>query len=381
MDALAVKYDSGAGNPILQTDLKSGMSCVARYSEDNTVYRAIIQSVGENTATVFFCDYGNKEDVVLHDIKEIDSDCMQHPMQGIKCKLFASKPQQLTWTSEEIDHFFSLTEEKEFTVQFVNKNSGIYEVVMVDTKSKSNINEKFGAGAGEINASLSSKSTQEVSNIANECVTFAEADQRFHVDPLPPEFNNNVSITWFVNPEKFYCQLLSSKLDLNNMMNAIQIACRGRDTIKSPLHIGSPVIAKFKSDGVLYRAEVQSIPELASYVVQFVDYGNCELVDKFSLWKIESRFMNLPKQAHLCSVQGVKPLDSEWRRQDKIDKCFQAEEFNCTFHSSKDGINLVTLTTLEGKNVADELISCGFAVSSKIPQATTTSKYQNYLIN
>ncbi|PSN43927.1 hypothetical protein C0J52_03669 [Blattella germanica] len=366
MDGIAATYGSGGGNPISSTDLKPGTPCVARYSEDDTVYRAVIQSVADNDASVFFCDYGNTEIVPLTDIKEISAEYLKLPVQGIMCKLLAVKPQENSWSDEEISRFSTYTDDKDLRIQFVNKQAELYEVILEDTEATLNVNEKFGATKEEIQAALSIASTKPVKSYSSDIVTtypLAGLNDRFTTETPIPGTSEEVIITWFISPEQFYCQKLSSKFEMSKMMTLIQSTYCGRESIISSIDVGSPVIAKYKVDGVLYRAEVKDITNPSSFVVQFVDYGNLEIMEKNSLWDIEKRFMDLPKQAIVCSLDGIKSTNSEWARGDEgVDKFFEVEKFQCTFLKSENDVQFVSLVSAE-QNVADLLVSNGFAVS------------------
>jgi tudor domain-containing protein 1/4/6/7 len=350
---------------------------VAPYSEDGILYRGIVESVNSSSAVVLFCDYGNRQEVTLDKIKDISNEYLSLPIQGLACKLQDGKPHDgVTWSEDEILKFTTLTEGKELQAYFVSKTNGVYEVVLTDVETGSKLNEEFCVTAGQVQ-NIGSKVGDDQS------YELALPDQRYLVQNVTPETEHEVTVTWFVDPEQFYCQMLTSQLAINNMMDAIQTAYYDKPPLTTPLEVSSPVIAKFVTDGVLYRAEVKEILDASSLVVQFIDYGNCNIVQRSDVWHIEARFMTLPKQALHCSLKGVKAPDSQWSRGDMgVNKHFEAEKFRCTFHNCEECKYIVSLMSVEGKSIADKLLEGGLAVTqdnSETVDTADTSKYMSIL--
>lgn len=93
---------------------------------------------------------------------------------------------------------------------------------------------------------------------------------------------------------------------------------------------GSPVVALFAEDGVLYRAIVLESNH-PSYRVQYVDYGNVAMVDQ--IWPLEKRFIKLPAQAMRCALSGIKSKDGKWPQPDVYSSYFDKDVFDCNFIS------------------------------------------------
>jgi Tudor domain. len=376
MEGIASFYGTGGGSSVPIANLKTGTACVACYSEDGIMYRGIIESVNSASAVVLFCDYGNKEDVPFDKIKEISSEFMSLPIQGLMCRLLAAKPQHGgSWLDEEIIKFTNLTEGKELEAHIISKSNVVYEIVLKDPETGIIINEQFGAKTEELQTVvLKAEEGQSCELIL--------PDQKYCVQLVAPATVEKVQVTWFINPEQFYCQMQTSQLAINDMMNAIQAAYCSKPPLASSVQVGCPVIAKFLSDGVLYRAEVKEIRDTSSLVVQFVDYGNCDIVMRSSVWEMEARFMALPKQALSCCLRGVKAVGSQWSGGDVgVDKYFKAETFSCTFIDCEQGKYNVSLMSEEGKSIADQLLEDGFAVAQVVHSETTeTADPGEYLL-
>jgi hypothetical protein len=377
MEGIASTYGNGGGNPIPTENLRTGTACVAPYSEDGILYRGIIESVNSSSAVVLFCDFGNRQSVTLDKIRDISNEYLSLPIQGIACKLQDAKPHDgVSWSVDEILKFTTLTEEKKLQAYFVSNLNGVYGVVLTDTETGKKLNDEFCVTAGQVQSIGSKVGDGQSSELAL-------PDQRYLVQNVTAETEHEVTITWFVSPEQFYCQVLTSQSAINNMMDAIQSAYCSKPPLTTPARVNCPVIAKFVTDGVLYRAEVKEVLDASSLIVQFVDYGNCDIVKKSDVWHMEARFMTLPKQALPCCLRGVKAPDSQWSRGDMgVDKHFEAEKFSCTFHNYEESKYSVSLMSEEGKSIADQLLEGGLAVAevhSKTVKTADTCKYMHII--
>jgi hypothetical protein len=358
MEDIASFYGTDGGSSVPTANLKTGTACVARYSEDGSMYRGIIKSVNSASAVVLFCDYGNKEDVPVGEIKEISTEFMSLPIQGLMCRLLAAKPQHGgSLVEDDISKFTDLTQEKELEAHIINKSNMVYEIVLKDPETGININEQFGARTEELQ-------TVVLKAEEGQSCELVLPNQKYCVQMVAPATVETAHVTWFINPEQFYCQLQTSQLAINDMMTAIQATYSSKPPFVSSVQVGCPVIAKFMSDGVLYRAEVKEIPDSSLLVVEFVDYGNCDIVTRNNVWEMEARFMALPKQALPCCLRGVKAVGSQWSGGDEgVDKYFKVETFSCTFHDWEQGKYNVSLMSERGKSIADHLLEDGLATA------------------
>lgn len=110
------------------------------------------------------------------------------------------------------------------------------------------------------------------------------------------------------------------------MMDDIQNTYVNRKSITGM--IGSPVIAIFPEDNVLYRARILE-NRLNRYRVFYVDFGNTATVNE--VYPIQRKFLELPAQAINCCLRGVVPQEHEWGAADNYAEIFGKESFVCTF--------------------------------------------------
>ncbi|XP_066998007.2 maternal protein tudor isoform X2 [Anabrus simplex] len=358
MAKIAAGYENEEVPALPASSLKVGTPCIARYAEDNTWYRAVVEDVAESIL-VCFVDYGNKDFVAPADVRKISPDLLSVPILGVRCSLIGAQAQFDEWTSDEISHFMDLTDGKPLMAHFIRLERNRAEVILRGLEDSHNeevsINQKFGAD-----------SIDDLSLLASsESPLLASATDHFLDLALYPEMSEKIEVTWFINPEQFFCQIKTSNTlaAFKDMMNSIQISNVGKAPLNHPVSIGTPVLAKFPLDGVLYRAEVKNVCGQSCCVVQYVDYGNCETVSFENLWAIDLKFMNIPRQAVLCSLIGVKPVDSVWPSKcADYEKFFGADELDCVFHGSTvEDKNSVSLYK-DGVSIATELVACGLAV-------------------
>ncbi|XP_014611434.1 PREDICTED: maternal protein tudor isoform X1 [Polistes canadensis] len=370
MKDIASTYENG-GDILKHSEMKPEKYCIAQYSEDLQWYRAVIKSVEKQQAVVQFIDYGNVETVDLDKIKAIKEQFLKLPMQSINCKLFAVKNQ--TWDSNLIESFLNKTNEKDLEVEFIKKENNIYEVmlreIIENIPGSKYINEDFFVGTDimKLREEALDQITQTGTTEQSNKYDYVSSNSKWVVEQIEFGSCKDVIITWFINPNNFYCQTLDKELEFRNMMNEIQKLYVNRKPIMHPLQIGSPAIAIFSEDKALYRAEIIENKN-DEYIVQYIDFGNRSLVNKNNIYQVERKLMQLPKQAYYCSLENIKPfVNSEWSEVNTqaIDDCFNADKYGCLFHSIENDKYIVSLNdceqdvtcTLVQKNLASYVVA------------------------
>ncbi|XP_018353792.1 PREDICTED: maternal protein tudor-like isoform X2 [Trachymyrmex septentrionalis] len=380
MDRIAAIYENG-GDTMQASEIQSGTYCIAQYSEDLKWYRAVIKSVEESSATVEFVDYGNTELVNFINIKVILEEFLKLPMQAVRCKLLG-----LTNTgNEEEQHtiFLEKTDGKSLQAEFVLEENKMYKVllreVVDDVSNIKYINEEFCTIADLTKAKQTATNKKAFNTVTkNRMVTeYAPPDSKWQTTLYEPESKHDIVVTWFINPNKLYCQLLSKETEFKTMMSEIQKTYTNNSKpVTHKLEIGSAVIAIFSEDRAFYRAEVVNIDTLMdAYVVRYIDFGNCASVDRRNIYPVEKKFMQLPKLAVLCSLKDIGPNNnSNWSEVDNnaLDACFNADKYECTFHSFSDDLYIISLNR-NGQDVSSMLIQQNLAASTKIETVSETS--------
>ncbi|XP_015430080.1 PREDICTED: maternal protein tudor [Dufourea novaeangliae] len=383
MESIASIYENG-GELVKESKIFKGLYCIAQYSEDLRWYRAIVKSVEGNNATVQFLDYGNTETIDFSNIKVIRKEFLKLPVQAVHCKLFGMK--NVTLDTNETKTFGDKVNGKTFKAEFITEENGIYSVllreIVDDCPTNTFINEEFCDGLDLLQAKEAAMSQNQISTNTKQLkeLDYASLDAVWSIATHTPGTKKDVIVTWFTNPNNFYCQALDNENEFKTMMNKIQRTYTGREPVSYGLKVGSPVIASFFEDKALYRAEIIELNKLSGHLIHYVDFGNSAVVDPSNIYPVEKEFIRLPKQAFQCSLLNISPKDGlSWSKVDTgaIDNCFNADKYECTFHDIKDNKYLILLSN-NGSYVADVLIernlaSCDSATKSDITEDSNTT--------
>ncbi|XP_047534824.1 maternal protein tudor-like isoform X1 [Vanessa atalanta] len=181
---------------------------------------------------------------------------------------------------------------------------------------------------------------------------------------------HEVSVTWIISPENFYTQILSLQPKFLEMMHMIPELYKGVKSYSGNVPVGASVLARYPSDGVLYRATIVSVQPFSKFIVRYVDFGNKQLVDAKDIWQMEEQLMELPKMAVHCSLSGVGPKDGDWKANPEIDLCFNAPRYQCVFQECVEDQYKVSLWN-NGASVADLLVEKQLAIMSENQSSVT----------
>ncbi|KOC69222.1 Maternal protein tudor [Habropoda laboriosa] len=366
MENIASIYESG-GESMKESEILCGVYCIAQYSEDLKWYRAIITFVEGNSATVQFVDYGNTETIEFNKIKSIQKEFLKLPVQAVHCKLFGIRSDIVD--KNKIKNFEDTVTGKTLEVEFVIEENGIYSVLLKEiidgVPTNTFINEEFCENNDLLKAKEDAISNRAIASNTKQLVepNYASLHDKWTTNSYIPGTKKDVIVTWFTNPNNFYCQILDNESEFRTMMNEIQKIYVGREPISRMLQVGSPVIAIFSDDGALYRAEIIELNELNGHLVQYIDFGNNAVVNPQKIYPVEKKLMHLAKQAVQCSLLNIIPQgELNWSNVNKeaIDNCFNADKYECIFHDVKDDKYLIELFN-NGNDVANTLVERNLA--------------------
>ncbi|XP_066589234.1 maternal protein tudor [Prorops nasuta] len=332
--------------------------CIAQYSVDLRWYRAKINSLSGNSATVFFVDYGNSETINFDKIKVLQPQFATLPMQAIHCKLFGMRQNQ---SPEDLNNFFELTDGKQLDVEFVKKEKDVFEVAIreiIDGLPSTNfINERFCDATDFAQLKESANNSKVFTNQVS-TAEYVSASTKWTTAIYDLESKAEVIVTWFTNPKNFYCHITNRLNEFKELMNDIQCFYVGKSSINTVLEVGSPVIAIFAEDGALYRGEIVEINKGNGHVVRYIDFGNCAVVERNKMYPVEKRFTLLPKQAIHCGLKDIQPINNYgWPKPSThaFDAYFNCDKYELIFHKMKDDKYEVTLFG-NGKDIAKQLL-------------------------
>ncbi|XP_048360843.1 tudor domain-containing protein 1 [Sphaerodactylus townsendi] len=326
-----------------------GDTCCAQFTEDNQWYRASVLSYAtDKTVLVGYIDFGNFEALHLSRLRPIIPKLLELPMQAMKCTLAGVNPISGTWSTEATSLMKALVQNKVVTVTIVDKNENTFVVEITDASVTPTVNvheSLLESGcARKVDAAVltvlerSTGILQEVKDQKPDKVDWSWVT-------LTPKQVVNVMVCMLYSPREFYCQILNNHdLKVLKELNvSLEEYCQKTAPSVSKIAKGEPCCAYFSGDGRWYRALMEESISDEAFKVQFVDYGNIEVVTQDKLRQISSTFLKLPFQAIRCWLSGVRPINKEWTTEAAV--AFQM----CTA-GKKLQAKVVSLTT-EGTEV------------------------------
>nr|XP_033791473.1 tudor domain-containing protein 15 [Geotrypetes seraphini]XP_033791474.1 tudor domain-containing protein 15 [Geotrypetes seraphini] len=307
-------------------------ACVARYLKDGKWYRAsILKQVSVKEVEVMFVDYGYKMTVLVADLQAINDKFLLVEGQAFRCSLynliepFHSEP--LTWTKEACREFKS----------FVNNASSgslkctIYALALENHKSLWNIVnlatpfvrvDQFLIDHGHAKPGLS---TQLASSMCLHSFYYSSFNLKIGSE-------EEVHITHIYSPGSFFCQLNKNTKILDKLMIKIgKIGNRMKGQKWEDSRLGV-CIAKYFEDENFYRALAYPIKSSSYVMVDFVDFGNKQMVEQYELLPIPEDATEVfftPMQAIKCYLSDLNEKDfpvavTKWFEENCIGKPLKA---------------------------------------------------------
>lgn len=311
--------------------------CCAMFEEDEVWYRGQIKEVGANKCSVYFIDYGNTDSVFTSKVKVLQRQFFGLPPQALRCKSHNVSPKGGSWSDADIDTFSEMVLEKSFVAQFVESDKdGVYSVNLVSTSKLQEdvLNKEF---ASLIHGRSEAKQQQQQQQPPRQPVAqqqqpprqpeprAAPAEIKPRHNPAPSNLRlqpprvrvgsrEDVIVPYGLTPGEVFCQLKNTQSDFNQMMLNLQSyynkVSSSEATVDSP-HQDMVCVAQFVQDMAWYRAEIRGV-DRNSLTVCYVDYGNCDKVDKQKLRSITQEFASLPIQGVKCRLKGIRPPGQSW---------------------------------------------------------------------
>ncbi|XP_038056749.1 tudor domain-containing 6-like [Patiria miniata] len=362
MDSISAQYDGlGPAEKALGA-AQLGSPCVAMFSDDAVNYRAVVTEVkGPKQCTVQFVDFGNSEVKETASLKAITDDLLQYPVIAVECSLSGVSAQSSSLAA--VERFEELTAEKELSGKVVGMNGNACCVLILDPQGEENAD----IISVLVKEGLASRSAEQFNHQApsgaNPGAFNGSGDAGVSKSFIDPRISQGsrviVEIIAIRGTDDFSCQLMEDAEAFNAMMDRLQADYSVTPTQMSPLRspaVGKPCCVMFGDDNCWYRALVVSV-EGRQIRVQYVDYGNGEVVDASKLMQLKSEYLTLPLQCIDCSLDGVPALEGveaetaiNW-----LDKHTE-ENFVATVTSVRGGKFAVVLKSQEAGTILNDEI-------------------------
>ncbi|XP_058235134.1 tudor domain-containing 6 isoform X2 [Hemibagrus wyckioides] len=282
-------------------------ACVARHPENRMWFRAlVIQKHQTSNVTVLFVDYGETKSIPIHDLRRIDPEFLQLRGQAFRCCLYnLSYPvshSSLVWSADATLQFREFVD-KAASMSVLLKCT-VY-AVMCDTR-------KVMFNVVDLESPFQS--------ICKLLVQRGLSEHECKTVPLPPlrldtyyysshsiktGSEENVCITFVKNVNHFFCHLQRNSVQIDELADRVNSLCRELESINCPESFGNVCFAKH-TDGLWYRGQFKSIKP--SVVVNFVDYGDTQQVEKSDLLPVPveaAEIMSIPVQAIECGLSDL----------------------------------------------------------------------------
>lgn len=308
------RVNSCLSDEVHPPDLVVGAPICALFAEDEKWYRAVIESIpSEFEVGVHFVDYGNSDVVLLSDVRPLDKKFLNLPMQAVHCCLDSQV---------DADTFHQQMDGRELQATFVSlKETMQWQVSLSDKGGK-----LIGAKTKPKVLHPYIDEGPMLEDNSDTC-----QNREFTQLKIKPNVTNTVYVSHVVTPDEFYVQFESTLHPLSILSEKMSIfysKIQPSDFLLNNPCTGMSCCARFSEDGNWYRGKIREVGSHGA-LVQFIDYGNCEVVPFYNIKDADKEFMQLPQQSLLCGLDATKdvwsPEEVNTLKTVALDKCFQAK--------------------------------------------------------
>ena len=267
-----------------------GALCCAKFSEDQRWYRAeVLQVNGLSSCQVLFTDFGNTAIVPASDLAACPPECNDLPLIACQCRL-SGFPLNTDVSAEVVELFKHLTSNTSslLSAKLVVEMNGLFEV------------ELFGMGDHILDKLL-----EHVPSTI-ESLPLVSSMERMQVPSIHKPCS--VSVTGITSLNEVYVQFATQKVAmmLNDISDGLQEVFESNYcSLACPPVVGSLCCARYSVDSLWYRAKIQVVQD-DKFTVQFLDYGNNDILPLSSLAACPSQFIDFPIIAVCCSIAGIQ---------------------------------------------------------------------------
>ena len=362
-----------------------GYPCCAKFYDDDAWYRGIItnvSSIATGQIEVRFVDYGNTQDTELSDVRDLKDEFLKSPCQAMYFAIAGVDPASKDglWADEAKVLFEKLIKYKHVVGLVTSvENDGRHRVKLMDTTSDLDMELNqilIAANYGVKSADTPTTTTTLNATALNSSqpATSTTCQPVFAKENVQVGIEEKVLVTNIINPSKFYCQLFKNGPKLEGLMQDVgrhYSKLGANEELLSAPSPGDPCCAQFAEDGCWYRAVVLNTSS-KGVNVQYIDYGNSELVPLNKIKKLIPKFSDLPQQGIECTLNRIKPKfggggEPKWKPCDTekfMDVALEKEGKLTVITQDSSGVcrvELVVRNRKEEQNVSEQLLISGNA--------------------
>ncbi|KAL6486047.1 hypothetical protein MHYP_G00054390, partial [Metynnis hypsauchen] len=379
-----------------------GAPCASRGS-DGKWYRSILQQVMSlnSVAEVLHVDYGKKQFVQVEDIRPLASEFFRMPVVTYVCSLHGIIDRGVGWSASQIDFLKSLLLNRTVIAKFEYQSlsEGVHYVTLYGDE-KTSINSLFGLrekclidskSHGDYAVHKSTLSQKSKISVGNEPkgTNLTGLDLKgntpvFFTESLSLNTSHVAVVKHVDSPAKFWIQTQKYADEFDQLMEGLEKLysdlASPEGLIRKPVP-GQFCVAKCQ-DGVFYRAAICGVSDERADIF-FLDYGNTELVDCYSLRELPLRFQKLPALAVKCALYGIQPNGGSWDQKSTLffSKAVLDKVLDVHVLAKCNYTHVVKLIDSESdgeKDLSKLLCSVGFAESVGLKKAADKPVVKGY---
>ena len=258
---------------------ETGGYCLACFREDKVWYRAQIINIIGAVIKVEFLDYGNFEDQSLPELRQMPDQLKTIPRLGCNVKFHGVS---VVNAGNCVDYL-----NKSFQQTFVALTGEI-----IDRESRS------------IELYYSDKNVVD-SLIFSDSLAVTTSFKRL---PLKSDGYMKCMVLEIKGLDNFYLNCGENEKEISSLTQELMNFCSQKSSEKEFVPIrGACYAALYSLDNVWYRANIIGLPTQDNVMVEFIDYGNKELVPCVNIRPLPAQFITLPAQAIQCTLFQVPP--------------------------------------------------------------------------
>ena len=341
-----------------------GQACLGCYSIDGEWYRGLIEEYDSNADKylVRYVDYGNSEFLAADQLLLLPTEFHSVPIQALLCSVIKEEwlgyEEQFEWPETSIEKFKMVVHEEEqvflkivsfsqslqkYTVDVVIEGEALdfshlqVECHQYAAASASKIHEIDEGELGDqfpglhpreiADQSAVSTDIGELSTVAlkgsktpttdmeeSEGESAATGEPLIHAPfnlSLAQGENVDVVVVHVEDPSLIYVQRVDCASALESLAQEIDQYCQdfADKLVQFSYQPGDFVLAQCSLDKRWNRAQVKSVVG-SQFEVQFIDYGNTEVISPDQMIMCSTNFLELPVQAISCSLSQVPSRES-----------------------------------------------------------------------
>ena len=278
-------YSAMSANQLRLKNAAVGEVCVARFSEDDSWYRAKILEFSGMEATVQFLDYGNTDISSAVELKGVVEKYLNIPAFAVECTLNVVEGVSSVQASKFKE--LMMAEDAEVVAEFLESRA---ETIPV----------KVAVNGNDVTRTLG--------------LTLDTKQPSYKTPLVSSGVKVKVVPTSIESPNLLYLQVAALEEESQafvDTVNSYYTNIGMNELVVSDATEGMPCVAQFSDDQAWYRATITNLTENQA-TVTFVDFGNSDVVPLDNIKTVTSEFMDNPPYAIPCKLRNVTEPTAGW---------------------------------------------------------------------